>query len=122
MDALPGLSDLDQLYVALMDYEFYTREGQDSAGTIMQRLGGTKDQADELDDALCDMERASSEATGSPEEGLDEDWDAAEVKLKAVLDTVLGADGYDYEECSLYFPVEQWEEGLEERREEMEED
>lgn len=121
MHALPHLSDLDQLYVALMDYEYYTRDGQDSAGTILMRLGADEAQAKELDDALYRMECNASEAVASPEDYNQDDWNSAEVKLRAVLDTVLGKDGYDYSEASLYFPTEQWEDGLREKREEEEE-
>jgi hypothetical protein len=83
----------------------------------LSNMGGTAEQTSDVL-SLCDiLENNASEATCSPEEHNEPEWQTAFEKLVILLSTVMELNEDEVsialEDKEVSFPYEQWEEGLE---------
>jgi hypothetical protein len=108
----PDAADVEELGRLLNNYiAAASTDLEPKVKAVLKRLGATPEQADRFIEAADALERTYSEASNSPALHNQDDWDEEAPKLEAVL-AELGVDA-TLGDFSVYFPVEQWEEGLE---------
>ena len=94
----------------------------DSAQTMLIALGMSPTYAGVVNHLLGRLDDLYSEASFSPEEGLDDEWDDVFGQLEELIKSFLGKEEGQrlLDASNLDFPIEQFEEGLREREEEDE--
>ena len=85
--------------------------GDDNAvHTILTSLDVSSDGADAFESALHRLSDIYSEATNSPEEHNESDWNEYATIINNVLNQI--EPGLSIDDAGVYFPREQWEDGL----------
>lgn len=101
-------------------------ETTEDFGELFSSVGANPDEVAEVISLSNILERHASEATCSPEEYNEPEWNEAHEKLVTLLAKVTELDEDEVsvflEDNDVSFPYEQWEQGLEDREEDEDEE
>lgn len=104
-----------------------TLECSEELDKVMVLIGATPDQCQEIYSLCGLLEFNSSEASCSPEEYNEHDWNDAFNKLVTILSTVMKIEmdevsSFLEDDGHVSFPYEQWEEGLQDKEDDDDEE